>query len=175
MVLRCRHSSMGSAMSDADRADFLAMLTDYGLAQYAHKLRQGAEHSAGKLDVAGFPVAVRESPVEGLGTFATEPLLQGRFIFPASLHGHRTRPGWHVNHGAAPNVRSIVGPEGDLYEGVWFLALRDIAAGEELLADYRQTVALMLATAAGCAPAALTREQIRSALLRLWVQHKCPL
>lgn len=162
-------------MSDADRYDFMAMLADYDLAKYADALREGARgHGEGHMQIseATFPVTVRESPIHGLGAFATRPLAQGQIAFPAVWNGHRTRPGWFTNHGYDPCLVAVLnGLQGD----VDYVARRPIQAGEEMTLDYRQMVRLGLAYQAGVEPHELTHPQIRGALLRLWVQNKCPL
>jgi len=109
---------------------------------------------------------VRDSGIHGNGVFATRPILEGdhvmdyhgeviewdeanhRYAASEAEPGHtfffdlgdgRVIDGgqggnsarW-INHGCDPNVRAVV--EGSHIE---LLALRDIAAGEELLLDYR--------------------------------------
>lgn len=160
--------------AEADRADFLAMLAEYDLAQYAHALHAGAEAAGGKLDISGlgFPVRVSESPISGKGTFAIRAIPMAQTAYPAVWQGHRTHHGWYTNHSAEPNLKAYMcGMHGDLD----YVALRDIEPGEECTIDYRDVVRRSLAASAGVQPHELTKPMIRSALLRLWVQHKCPL
>lgn len=117
-------------------------------------------------DVAASRWVVRGSGIHGNGVFATAPLRAGehlmdyrgevidwdeaneRYASSGAEHGHtfyfdlgdgRVIDGgvggnsarW-INHGCAPNVHAVV--DGTRVE---LLALRDIAAGDELLLDYR--------------------------------------
>ena len=108
---------------------------------------------------------LRPSPLHGIGVFTTSPIKAGahvrlwqeedwRFVsfaeaerdaavsefrdrycvlgdggYYCPLDFHRMSIGWYMNHADEPNVRWR-----DNYE---YYAVRDIAAGEEILCDYR--------------------------------------
>lgn len=87
------------------------------------------------LDPAALPVRVAPSRIAGLGVMATRAVAAGAVLAPAFIWRDglwRTPVGRYLNHGAPPNVR--------LWEqgGCLMLqALRRLAAGQELLVDYR--------------------------------------
>lgn len=162
---------------EVDRADFAAMLEEYGFAKYAATLQRATERVSASLADAGlgdtgWPIAVRPSAVHGLGVFRTQPCPKGAIAAPGRRGGVGVPVGWYVNHSPMPNVEGRLGAgPGDLD----FVALQDLETESELLADYRQVVRVRLAMEAGVSPETLTREAIRGAVLRLWVAQRCPL
>jgi hypothetical protein len=112
-------------------------------------------------------LVLRPSPIQGVGVFTTAPIAAGehlrlwqqedwRFVsfaeaaadpelsaaveiycvreadgFHCPLDFHRMSIGWYMNHSDAPNVRYRAPNDFE------YCATRDIAAGEEILCDYR--------------------------------------
>ena len=112
-------------------------------------------------------LVLRPSPVQGIGVFTTAPIAAGehlrlwqeedwRFVpfaeaerdpelrvvaetycvrdaggYRCPLDFHRMSIGWYMNHSDTPNVRYRAPNDFE------YCAIRDIAAGEEILCDYR--------------------------------------
>jgi hypothetical protein len=126
-------------------------------------LLPGGPHVEPVLDASAcfFALEVRHSPIHRFGIFAAEPIAANQRVIEYTgelisyLEGTRRRVRPHlylfwinpgllldgaiggsgaefVNHSCEPNVRA------DVVDGrVYFVSLRDIAAGEELLLDYK--------------------------------------
>ena len=83
-------------------------------------------------------VVVRDSPLHGLGLFATQDFQAGEVICAASSNGRRTLAGRYSNHSHEPNCAvAFTAPEFVL------VALRGIEAGEELTTDYGHSLAVI--------------------------------
>lgn len=77
-------------------------------------------------------IRISESPIHGLGVFATKVFEKGSFIALARIQGKRTPVGRHVNHGSKFNSEMIMVKNGDVY----LIASSRIEADEEILNDY---------------------------------------
>ena len=75
----------------------------------------------------------RGSPIHGIGMFAITPLGAGQRIAPARIDGKRCITGRWTNHSHDPNAHFCVGVGGSELD---LVALRDIAADEEITVDY---------------------------------------
>lgn len=128
-----------------DRDDFNEMLREVGID--AETVRAQSENEN---DQCSMPLeyasrfVVRSSPIEGRGTFLSEPAKAGEYIAPARLGGRRTTAGRFVNHAALPNARFVLDDHGDVH----LYAVRDIAgcvggsAGNEVTVNYREALKL---------------------------------
>lgn len=83
----------------------------------------------------GHDVELKESPVHGLGMFATRHFFAGEVICPGRLDGKRTPAGRYINHSQDANVMPYKFGD-DLY----VIALKDVGIGNELLINYRDAV-----------------------------------
>jgi hypothetical protein len=83
----------------------------------------------------GHDVELKESPVHGIGMFATRYFFAGEVICPGRLDGKRTPAGRYINHSQDANVMPYKFGD-DLY----VIALKDVGVGNELLIDYRDAV-----------------------------------
>lgn len=83
----------------------------------------------------GHDVELKESPVHGIGMFATRYFFAGEVICPGRLDGKRTPAGRYINHSQDANVMPYKFGD-DLY----VIALKDVGVGNELLLNYRDAV-----------------------------------
>ncbi len=83
----------------------------------------------------GHDVELKESPVHGIGMFATRYFFAGEVICPGRLDGKRTPAGRYINHSHDANV--IPHKFGD---DIYAIALKDIPIGGELFVDYRASM-----------------------------------
>jgi hypothetical protein len=83
----------------------------------------------------GHDVELKESPVHGLGMFATRHFFAGEVICPGRLDGKRTPAGRYINHSQDANVMPYKFGD-DLY----VIALKDVGVGNELFIDYRDAM-----------------------------------
>ena len=82
----------------------------------------------------GHDVELKESPVHGIGMFATRYYFAGEVICPGRLDGKRTPAGRYINHSCDPNVMPYKFGD-DLY----VIAIKDVGVGSELFIDYRDS------------------------------------
>ena len=120
---------------DADRRDYVKFLEEYGLT--AEVVERIAQNQTDRAEVPIPGVEVCLSGIHGRGLVASYGFRAGEEIGRARLNGYRTLLGYCVNHSCKPNVIGVV--RGD---EIHVVALRDIAAGEELTTDYRQSMAI---------------------------------
>lgn len=85
----------------------------------------------------GHDVELKESPVHGLGMFATRHFFAGEVICPGRLDGKRTPAGRYINHSQDANVMPYKFGD-DLY----VIALKDVGVGNELFIDYRDAMSI---------------------------------
>lgn len=85
----------------------------------------------------GHDVELKESPVHGLGMFATRHFFAGEVICPGRLDGKRTPAGRYINHSCDANVLPYKFGD-DLY----VIALKDVGVGNELFIDYRDAISV---------------------------------
>ncbi len=83
----------------------------------------------------GHDVELKESPVHGLGMFATRHFFAGEVICPGRLDGKRTPAGRYINHSYDANVLPY-----KVNDDIYVIALKDVPAGGELLVDYRASM-----------------------------------
>ena len=83
----------------------------------------------------GHDVELKESPVHGLGMFATRHFFAGEVICPSRLGGKRTPAGRYINHSYDANVLPY-----KVNDDIYVTALKDVPAGGELLVNYRASM-----------------------------------
>ncbi|MGY6278305.1 SET domain-containing protein-lysine N-methyltransferase [Methylomonas sp. MgM2] len=78
-----------------------------------------------------YPVMLQQSPIHGMGLFATASFEAGQVICPARIGVHRTPAGRYTNHSSEPNamMQAVDG-------GIVVVAIRDIAAVDEVTVCY---------------------------------------
>lgn len=128
---------------DADREDFKKALDELGLTEEEAQVISNRDELAKIPDEYLWRLSVRPSPIHGKGLFLSCDAGPGELIAPATNLGVRTIAGKYVNHSATPNCQyERIGGE------AFLVSLRAIGgsdggfAGEELTADYRQSVRL---------------------------------
>lgn len=137
------------AQHDEDRADYRAMLDEYGFSDEAVRAQSDHEGDQVPFPPGSWRVKTGPSPIEGRGLFATSDIAAGDLIAPARVNGMRTPAGRYTNHAAQPNARMVLLPNGDIS----VVALRDISGcrggqdGDEITIDYRQALSLSGVTA----------------------------
>jgi hypothetical protein len=78
-------------------------------------------------------VDIAKSDIQGRGIFTLREFEAGTLIVPTRIGNRRTYAGRYTNHSPNPNV------VGKLFgDDIYFVAVNDIAAGDELTVDYRQ-------------------------------------
>lgn len=88
-----------------------------------------------------WPVEVRPSTLHGLGLFATRGIEYGELIAPARFFGMRTPAGRYTNHHPEPNAEALASGA-----DILLVCIRKIPAGAEVLLNYRQVLAVNLAS-----------------------------
>ena len=83
----------------------------------------------------GHSVELKESPVHGIGMFATRYFFAGEVICPGRLDGKRTSAGRFINHSHDANVTPY-----KFGDDIYAIALKDIPVGGELFVDYRASM-----------------------------------
>ena len=123
-----------------DRDDYYEMLADMGItdAEVRHISGDMADHVdiedkyMSRIDIAN-------SDIQGRGVFVLHAYKAGDAIVPVRLGDRRTCAGRYTNHSPNPNV------VGELMgDDIYFVAINDIAEGDELTVDYRQARAVAL-------------------------------
>jgi hypothetical protein len=117
-------------------SDYQDFLNEYGLTEeYVQSLVQNESDQIGMPD--GFNnIFVNFSEIEGLGLFTLHSYKAGQMIAPARINGMRTPAGRFTNHSATPNAIFAVNDFNDLV----LIAIKPIAAKEEITIDYRQAM-----------------------------------
>lgn len=116
--------------------DYHNFLDEYGLNEsFVRKL---SESSVDQIPMPeGFEnIYVSESKINGLGLFSFADVKAGYLLCPARINGFRTPAGRYTNHSPTPNA-IFTAMEGD---NLSLLAIKNIAADEEITIDYRQAM-----------------------------------
>ena len=124
-------------MNETHRADYLRVLAETGMTH--DRVRAITENTANQVEMpVGFSnLSVGPSEIDGLGVFSDRAIAIGEVIGPARIDGMRTLLGRYVNHSPAPNAEYFLDGE-----NLAAVAIRPIAAHEEVLYDYRIGAAL---------------------------------
>lgn len=128
-------------MSDinADRADWERFKDQIGLTGDAEAA--APNHVEVKSDGAGVNFEILPSQIAGFGTCAKRYFAAGDPVGEAWIGGKRTELGCFGNHSMAPNAAmepTGAGPD------VLLRAISDIAPGDEVTTNYRETIIAML-------------------------------
>lgn len=132
--------SMKTLECEVDRQDFHDALIEIGVSE--ELVKEQSENESDQVIFANNRVRTAESPIHGIGLFATCPIPANQIILPARTNGFRTQAGRYTNHSANPNARM----EGDEFGNIFLISIRDIAGckggelGEEITVDYRQAI-----------------------------------
>lgn len=135
-------AALDSVMRQVDRDDYVLMLQQVGIPHEVAMVQ--SENKDDQITLTLGNVRVAQSPIEGMGLFATSTIKQGEVIAPARIDGKRTQAGRYTNHSAMPNAQMVMMDSGD----VNLVALSDMAgclggdSGEEITIDYRQALIL---------------------------------
>lgn len=114
--------------------DYHVFLSEYGLIE--EQVRRLSENESDFNPVEISSIYVDTSNIEGLGLFSNEPIKAGFFICPARINGLRTIAGRYTNHSGTPNAIFTAMEDDNL----GLLAIKPIAAHEEITIDYRQAM-----------------------------------
>lgn len=117
-----------------DRRDFALFLSQIGMSQPQMDAVVQIECDLMPMP-DGFDVELRDSPLHGQGLFVLRDFAAGDVICPGRLNGKRTPAGRFINHSMRPNAEPI--KQGD---DIHARALRALAAGEEILINYRDSM-----------------------------------
>lgn len=80
---------------------------------------------------------IQDSPIHGLGAFASDHLAAGCSVGPARIGDNRTPLGRYVNHSASPNCVMVkVAESNDMV----LMTQQSVRMGTELTVDYRQVM-----------------------------------
>jgi hypothetical protein len=126
----------------ADREDYFKFLVELGTTH--EKFLRSFVDAEVKIIENGM-TQMKPSPIEGIGLYATCPIMQGETIMPALVNGVRTQGGRYVNHSRLPNCKMVIKDNGDID----LVALETLYgcvggnAGQELTVDYRHLFAFM--------------------------------
>jgi hypothetical protein len=124
------------AIAQAPGDDFARLLTEIGWSDA--QIHEDMER-AGYIPVEQHPpeVAIHASQVHGDGCFAEKDYRSGDRVCIVRFRDKKTIEGRFINHSGEPNVVFVViGDESHAF------ASRNISAGEEVVVDYRQALAL---------------------------------
>jgi len=80
---------------------------------------------------------IKDSPIHGLGVFASDHLLAGCNVGPARIGINRTPLGRYTNHSASPNCVML---KADNTTDMFLMTQQSIKMGDELTVDYRQVM-----------------------------------
>lgn len=149
---------MHSAAQEA-RQDFALMLSEFGLTE--RDMRRLQELGVDTIEFSqNAGVVVAPSQIAGRGLFAIRCFAAGEMIAPARIGDALTPAGRYTNHAKQPNARFDVVANGDVYA----VALRDIAAGEEITNDYRRNARVLYAVVTACPLEKVTRTMVSDAM-----------
>jgi hypothetical protein len=119
---------------ESARADYQLFLEQLGVDQNTMDAVVTVESDLVNMP-EGHDVELKESPVHGVGMFATRHFFAGEVICPGRLDGKRTPAGRYINHSHDANV--IPHKFGD---DIYAIALKDIPVNGELFVDYRASM-----------------------------------
>ena len=126
-----------------DRIDFEDVLDAFGMDEAFVSSISQCEEDQIPFPLGSAPkVTLHQSPIHGIGTFASFPIAAFEVIGPARIAGKRTPLGRYTNHSVNPNAFFVKNDNGDIYA----MASRDIRGcqggdnGEEITVDYYQAL-----------------------------------
>lgn len=134
----CEPMHVKPADSQLARKDFAEVLVEYRINEELMNQQVRNTADLGPFPPGDWPVEVKPSCVDGVGLFATAPIKAGAQIAPARIGNFRTPAGRFTNH--SPNANAHMARQ--KYAGIYLMATRDIAAGEEIFIDYRAALAV---------------------------------
>lgn len=140
-----RRSSIRNPEFENDRADFAAMLQEYGLDETVVRQQSENPHDQIPMPMGSWNFIKTISGIEGCGITATQDILIGSLIGPARVRGKRTPLGRYVNHSANPNSVMVKLASDDIIlmsTAPIIKGCRGGQPGEEITIDYRQALAL---------------------------------
>lgn len=126
-------------LHEADRKDYVQALCDLGVSQQ-QVTDQTAENNIISFPYGTYKVKLGDSPVHGVGLFATAPIYDGQVICQMRIGDCRTPAGRYTNHSATPNAIVVRSINGDLYLKAitTIYGCRGGFDGDEITIDYRQ-------------------------------------
>jgi hypothetical protein len=126
---------LAESRTDAQRAqiDYTAFLHEAGMT--AERVHQITNISSDLIDMPPeYAVELKESNIHGMGLFASKSFKERDLICAGRIEGKRTPGGRYINHSPKSNVMPVL-----IGDDIYAVATRDIAEGEELLVDYRDS------------------------------------
>jgi len=120
------------------RVDYSRVLKEFEISHEQARMETEFTEDLCWIDLDALGLEVANSQIQGFGLFAKRAFLPGEAICPATVDGKRTQAGRSTNHSPSPNAI----PELDSADDIHFVASEHIAEGQEILTDYRRTLAL---------------------------------
>lgn len=126
---------------EGDRLDYAAALHEFGSTD--ETARTQSQNTADQIEMprGSWKVKTGQSPIDGVGLFATSRIEAGEFIAPARIGGVRTPAGRYTNHSSKPNAEIVLSACGDanLYATRPIRGCAGGQDGEEVTVDYRKS------------------------------------
>ena len=119
------------------RSDYFSALADYGISHATAWSQSCNQEDMDSSDIDG--VSVRESRIHSLGLFAEKDYRKGEVVCVARRGGTRTLGGRYSNH--SPFANGAMRVNGLDFE---LVAIADIACGEEITTNYKDSLALSI-------------------------------
>ena len=87
-------------------------------------------------------VELKNSPIHGLGLFATENIPPHTIIGQVLIDVYKTQLGRYTNHSLTPNIVFVYvkEPEDEVWDNIIAISTKMILKKEELLVDYRSHI-----------------------------------
>ena len=123
----------------ADRDDYCSFLAEIGLTE--NDVRGQVENLADQVTAQHVKTKISESPIHGLGMFATATIAADEVIGKARIGDQRTPFGRWVNHSKSPNAHMVKnGSNIDLVSARQIGGCTGGQDGEEITVDYRRSL-----------------------------------
>ena len=119
----------------AARMDYEQLLQQHNLTQETVNALMVEAYIDGTVDVGQDKVVIRESAISGKGCYSLVAMGTGDTIAVASVGLSGTPAGRYTNHSPEPNAECT-----KIGKTTYFIALRPVAAGEEITVNYRQVL-----------------------------------
>ena len=127
-----------------DFADFHNLLSEFGVTEVTVRTQTENEQDQIPMPNGSYKFSTSKSMIEGIGIFATSPILCEEVIGPARIGGKRTPIGRFTNHSKVPNAKMI-----EINGDIFLVAISNINGckagflGDEITTNYRDNLKLI--------------------------------
>lgn len=129
-----------SAQRDVDISDFKHMTEEIGVSEETIWEESKNKDDQINMPYGHYKIKIDNSPIHGLGVFATADIEPGEFIAPALLSGLRTPVGRYSNHSPSANSKMVYcGKDIHLVAANSIKGCKGGQNGEEITTNYRET------------------------------------